>query len=268
MIASSRGRFTTPDPLLSSGYPVDPQSWNKYSYVKNRPLNNIDPSGLWDWDSSLGGRATDDELRDNVCAKAQCTEEERKAGKRSRQEVERIIAERERFRQAIKFLVASFYYGDLVLDNVDTSVPPVSVLNPMRYSFVNPSGQKVFEGTYEQVSDFAEGLAAVMIKDKWGYLNKQGQLVIPARFDSAASFSEGLAYVGLGDERYFIDRAGKVVFKAEFSILTPFTNGLAQVLSCATSPCKSGYINKTGAFVWQATYHNPVDSVGALKGKN
>lgn len=158
-------------------------------------------------------------------------------------------------------IIAGFYYGDLVLDNLDTSNPPSSVLNPVRYSFINTNGQKVFEGTYEQVSDFAEGLAAVRIKDKWGYINNQGQLVIPARFDGAESFSEGLAYVALGDDRYFIDTSGKIMFKAEFSLLTPFTNGLAEVLSCATLPCKTGYINKTGEFVWQSLYHDSMNSL-------
>jgi RHS repeat-associated protein len=40
------GRFTSPDPLLSSGAVEEPQSWNRYSYVGNRPLNVTDPSGL------------------------------------------------------------------------------------------------------------------------------------------------------------------------------------------------------------------------------
>jgi RHS repeat-associated protein len=46
--ASTQGRFTSPDPLLSSGRSVQPQSWNRYSYVINRPLSLVDPNGL-DW---------------------------------------------------------------------------------------------------------------------------------------------------------------------------------------------------------------------------
>jgi RHS repeat-associated protein len=40
------GRFTSPDPLLSSGKPLQPQSWNRYSYVLNNPLKFVDPKGL------------------------------------------------------------------------------------------------------------------------------------------------------------------------------------------------------------------------------
>jgi RHS repeat-associated protein len=45
---STEGRFTSPDPLLSSGRIPQPQSWNRYSYVLNRPLSLVDPNGL-DW---------------------------------------------------------------------------------------------------------------------------------------------------------------------------------------------------------------------------
>jgi RHS repeat-associated protein len=49
------GRFTSPDPLLSSGAVEEPQSWNRYSYVGNRPLNVTDPSGLiWAYNSLTG----------------------------------------------------------------------------------------------------------------------------------------------------------------------------------------------------------------------
>jgi|GEM_PF-3861809 len=41
-----QGRFTTDDPLLSSGVPIEPRSWNRYTYCLNSPLNYIDPKGL------------------------------------------------------------------------------------------------------------------------------------------------------------------------------------------------------------------------------
>jgi RHS repeat-associated protein len=50
---STQGRFTSPDPLLSSGMVVDPQSWNRYSYVLNNPLVLIDPDGLYVFDSNV-----------------------------------------------------------------------------------------------------------------------------------------------------------------------------------------------------------------------
>jgi RHS repeat-associated protein len=44
--ASGQGRFTSPDPLLSSGQAAQPQTWNRYAYVLNNPLKFVDPLGL------------------------------------------------------------------------------------------------------------------------------------------------------------------------------------------------------------------------------
>jgi RHS repeat-associated protein len=44
--ASGNGRFTTVDPLLDVEQAlVDPQMWNRYTYVANRPLKFVDPDG-------------------------------------------------------------------------------------------------------------------------------------------------------------------------------------------------------------------------------
>jgi RHS repeat-associated protein len=43
----SQGRWISPDPLGIGAVDItDPQTWNRYAYVGNRPLSNIDPLGL------------------------------------------------------------------------------------------------------------------------------------------------------------------------------------------------------------------------------
>jgi len=43
---SSLGRFMSPDPYNAGANPTNPQSWNMYSYVMNRPVMSTDPTGL------------------------------------------------------------------------------------------------------------------------------------------------------------------------------------------------------------------------------
>src|SRR5512146_380582 len=43
---SVTGRFSSPDPLLVSATLADPQTWNRYAYVLNKPLKLVDPTGL------------------------------------------------------------------------------------------------------------------------------------------------------------------------------------------------------------------------------
>ena len=45
--APTLGRFTSVDPLMASGSTGNPQSFNRYSYVLNNPLNATDPTGLF-----------------------------------------------------------------------------------------------------------------------------------------------------------------------------------------------------------------------------
>jgi RHS repeat-associated protein len=45
--ASGTARFLTPDPYQASGGPASPQSWNRYAYVFNDPVNHLDPTGLF-----------------------------------------------------------------------------------------------------------------------------------------------------------------------------------------------------------------------------
>jgi RHS repeat-associated protein len=45
--APTVGRFDKADPYEASGYMVEPQSWNRYSYVGNDPINYDDPVGLF-----------------------------------------------------------------------------------------------------------------------------------------------------------------------------------------------------------------------------
>ncbi|HEY9405476.1 MAG TPA: RHS repeat-associated core domain-containing protein [Pyrinomonadaceae bacterium] len=55
----TQGRFTSPDPLMASARAVDPQTWNRYAYCGNNPLNRVDPSGLdWWYDSNEEGGQT------------------------------------------------------------------------------------------------------------------------------------------------------------------------------------------------------------------
>ena len=44
--SGAQGRFTSPDPFLSTPHHIaDPQRWNRYTYARNNPLRFVDPDG-------------------------------------------------------------------------------------------------------------------------------------------------------------------------------------------------------------------------------
>jgi RHS repeat-associated protein len=64
--ASTQGRFMSIDPLLASGRIEGPQTWNRYAYSLNNPLKYIDPTGMFVWDTSLGGNAADKDVSGSI----------------------------------------------------------------------------------------------------------------------------------------------------------------------------------------------------------
>jgi hypothetical protein len=62
------GRFMNPDPMLNSGRPDDPQTWNRYTYALNNPLIVTDPTGLY---NLINNCASDNKLcNDNFATNA------------------------------------------------------------------------------------------------------------------------------------------------------------------------------------------------------
>ena len=59
-MSAPQGRFLSPDPLLNSGRPWLPQSWNRYAYVMNNPLRFVDSDGLYELENNC-------ELDDERC---------------------------------------------------------------------------------------------------------------------------------------------------------------------------------------------------------
>jgi RHS repeat-associated protein len=51
--SSQYGRFMTPDEIGPGQNPEDPQTWNMYSYVRNNPINLVDPTGQYICDGSM-----------------------------------------------------------------------------------------------------------------------------------------------------------------------------------------------------------------------
>ena len=76
--SSQYGRFMTPDPMLNSGRPSNPQTWNRYTYAQNNPLVITDPTGLYNNIDHCGD------------GDKQCEKQLTKAEEKERKNVERL----------------------------------------------------------------------------------------------------------------------------------------------------------------------------------
>ena len=132
-----------------------------------------------------------------------------------------------------------------------------------KYGLRDAQGKLLVPPTYDDVSSFSEGLAAVNIGaewifpgipdgGKWGFANQAGKLVIPLQYDYADDFSDGLAQVGnygAGGETLFINADNEVILRIPDGTAGSFSNGLAPVYVDRSLQGKSWltrYTNKQG----------------------
>jgi len=144
-------------------------------------------------------------------------------------------------------LIGSFYEG------------VAAVTHGGKGGLINSEGQLIGNQTYHQaLTNFSDGLMAVIVDRQVGYLNRKGEWVIPPQFNYAGAFSEGLAPVKIGDKFGYIDKSGRVVIKPQFDEAIEFSEGLAAVRIGA----HYGFIDRKGLVKIQPRFHgvSPVRS--------
>ena len=120
-------------------------------------------------------------------------------------------------------------------------------------AYFDTAGNQVlpFSNKYEQYGNFTEGLARVMIHEKWGFINLYGEEVIPPQFHYADEFSDGRAIVrNQNDQHGAIDEQGNLVIGYQFAALTNFEKGYAKFGDLKTW----GLIDKAGNVVVPQIY--------------
>jgi WG containing repeat len=148
--------------------------------------------------------------------------------------------------------------GEVIIPAVYDFVIPISdglfnVKEGEHTAYFNKEGNVVlpFENRYETYGNFSEGLARVMINEKWGFINKIGEEIIRPQFHYADDFSDGRAIVRNEQDLHgAIDRRGNLVIGYHFSVLTAFINGYAKFGDLSTW----GLIDKAGNIVAPQKY--------------
>ena len=111
---------------------------------------------------------------------------------------------------------------------------------------------------YDEAYPFFDGLAAVMLDEKWGFIDKSGTEVIPLKYDNVGDFYEGLALVVLDNMVGFVDTSGTEVVPLIYSWARSFNDGMAAV----NSGSYWGFVDKTGSEIVEPSISVGYDSVG------
>ena len=86
-----------------------------------------------------------------------------------------------------------------------------------RFGYMNQNGAILIPAIYDEVSEFQEGLAVVLLSGKSGLINKRNQLISEFRYDEITDFSGNRAIVKISDFIGVIDRGGNTILPIEYS---------------------------------------------------
>jgi len=114
--------------------------------------------------------------------------------------------------------------------------------------YINSQGEIVVPPVYQHAHPFYNGLASVMLQDRWGVIDVSGEMVIPPKFGGALEFVEGLSRFGTGHKSGAIDKKGNVVIPPRWGTMSYFSGGLACVRDRDVSQSNAlyGFIDKFG----------------------
>jgi len=136
----------------------------------------------------------------------------------------------------LEFAKADAYFKllsvQLIAEYPDTKLPrllPLFREVPHKYGFIDKTGALKVPASFDDASDFHEGLAAIRIGKRWGYVTTDGVMVIQPQFHRARDFSHGLAAVKKGNFWGYINKVGTFVIQPQFLVAEDFRENSATV---------------------------------------
>jgi hypothetical protein len=85
-----------------------------------------------------------------------------------------------------------------------------------KFFLINKSGKEITKPLFDSIGVFKEGMAEVVLNNKWGFINKKGKIVVPPKYHVAFPFENGLAFVAVKNAWCaYIDKKGKIIYKME-----------------------------------------------------
>lgn len=85
-------------------------------------------------------------------------------------------------------LVMDIDYHSILFSNCKEYIT-VQRYDGCKYALYNSRGENIIpDGTYQWMDGFWDGLARVMINDKWGLINTSGEIVLPIEYDKIWNF--------------------------------------------------------------------------------
>lgn len=105
---------------------------------------------------------------------------------------------------------------------------------------------RLYEGYYENASEFQNGVAVVQIDGRWGIINQKGIEIIPPKYDKIEKFEAGYAKVRITTFSGLANLEGELIVPPDYEYISYAGNNLFRV----EQGDKIGYFDTEGAWIW------------------
>ncbi len=98
-----------------------------------------------------------------------------------------------------------------------------------KYGYCNKQGHIIIKPSYDSVSEFSSGYAAVMISNKYGYIDHNEIFHVSPQYDYARDYCEGMAAVQYKGKWGYLNLNGILAISNKYSLASDFMDGKALV---------------------------------------
>lgn len=117
--------------------------------------------------------------------------------------------------------------------------------NEYRFYYITEQAG-LYNGFYDQATEFQHGVAVVQVNGLWGIINRKGIEVIPPKYDKIETFQNGYAKVRIEGFNGLSNLEGQMIVKPDFEYISYAGDGLFRV----EQGDKIGYFDQNGNWVW------------------
>ncbi len=104
----------------------------------------------------------------------------------------------------------------------------------------------LYNGYYQEATEFKHGVAVVQVDGKWGIINQKGIEIIPPKYDKIESFQDGYAKVRIQGFKGLASLNGDLIVQPDYEYISYAGEGLFRV----EQGDMIGYFDREGQWVW------------------
>lgn len=117
--------------------------------------------------------------------------------------------------------------------------------NEYRFYYITEQAD-LYNGFYDEATEFQHGVAVVQVNGRWGIINRRGIEIIPPKYDKIETFENGYAKVRIEGFTGLSSLDGQLIVKPNYEYISYAGEGIFRV----EQGDKVGYFDQNGNWVW------------------